>query len=127
MNDDSAYFLARKALSFNTYDPDANFEYRRSARQLSKQTDALDGFEIAAITTYLRSAACTEISKRYFIQNNYEKSAEYAVKSLINNQLNIEGSNRKYGLRIYYNKTCAVWITLWKMFRIFRRKNLSIK
>ena len=91
MNYDSAYFYARKALSFDTYDPYANFEYGRSAMQLGKRIDALDGFEIAAMTTPMRSAAYTEISKIYFIRKDYEKSAEYAEKSLINNQLNIEG------------------------------------
>ena len=91
MNYDSAYFFARKALSFDTYDPDANFEFGRSARQLGKTVDALDGFEIAAMTTPMRSAAYTEISKIYFIRKDYNKSAGYAQKSMINNSLNIEG------------------------------------
>jgi tetratricopeptide (TPR) repeat protein len=96
MNYDSAYFFARKALSFDTYDPDANFEYGRSALQAGKPIDALDGFEIAAMTTQLRSAAYTEISKIYFIRKAYDRSAEYALKSLINNSLNIEGLQMLY-------------------------------
>jgi Tfp pilus assembly protein PilF len=91
MNYDSAYFYARKALSFDTYNPDANFEYGRSAWQSGKTIDALDGFEIAAITTPMRSAAYTEISKIYFSRKDYDRSAEYAQKSLINNSLNVEG------------------------------------
>ena len=96
MNYDSAYFFARKALSIDTYDPDANFEYGRSARQLGKIVDALDGFEIAAITTPMRSAAYTEISKIHFIRKEYDKATEYAQKSLINNGLNIEGLQLLY-------------------------------
>ena len=96
MDYDSAYFFARKALSFDTYDPEANFEYGRSALQSGKIYDALDGFEIAALTTPLRSAAYTEISKIYFIQKDYDRSAEYAQKSLINNSLNIEGLQMLY-------------------------------
>ena len=96
MNYDSAYYCARKALSFDTYDPDANFEYGRAAKQLGKTVDALDGFEIAAMTTPLRSAAYTEISKIYFIQKDYDRSADYAQKSLINNSLNIEGLQMLY-------------------------------
>ena len=96
MNYDSAYFFARKALSFDTYHPDANFEYGRSAKQLGKIFDSLDGFEIAAITTPMRSAAYTEISKIYFITKEYDKSEEYAQKSLINNSLNIEGLQLLY-------------------------------
>lgn len=96
MNYDSAYFYARKALSFDTYYPDANFEYGRSAKQLGKIYDSLDGYEIAAITTPMRSAAYTEISKIYFTSKDYEKSEEYAQKSLINNSLNIEGLQLLY-------------------------------
>ena len=96
MDYDSAYFYARKALSFDTYNPDANFEYGRSALQLNKQIDALDGFEIAAMTTPLRSAAYTELSKIHFIRKDIEKATEYAQKSLINNGLNIEGLQLLY-------------------------------
>ena len=96
LNYDSAYFFARKALSFDTYDADANFEYGRSALQLGKPIDALDGFEIAALTTPMRSAAYTEISKIYFIRKDYDKATEYAQKSLINNSLNIDGLQMLY-------------------------------
>ena len=96
MDYDSAYFYARKALSFDTYHPDANFEYGRSAKQLGKIFDSLDGYEIAAITTPMRSAAYTEISKIYFTSKDYDKSEEYAQKSLINNSLNIEGLQLLY-------------------------------
>lgn len=96
MDYDSAYFYARKALSFDTYHPDANFEYGRSARQLGKIFDSLDGYEIAAISTPMRSAAYTEISKIYFASKEYDKAEEYAEKSLINNSLNIEGLQLLY-------------------------------
>ena len=96
MNYDSAYYYARKALSFDTYDPDANFEYGRAAKQLSKTVDALDGFEIAALTTPLRSAACTEISKIYFYQKDFDRAAAYAQKSIVNNSINIEGLQMLY-------------------------------
>jgi Tfp pilus assembly protein PilF len=96
MEYDSAYFLARKALSFDTYNPDANFEFGRSARQSGRTIDALDGFEIAALTTPLRSAAYTELSQLWFIRQDYDKSAEYAEKSMINNAFNIEGLQMMY-------------------------------
>jgi len=103
MNYDSAYFFARKALSFDTYDPDANIEYGRAARKLGKTVDALDGFEIATLTTPMRSAAYTEISKIYFTQKDYDRSAEYAEKSMINNSLNIEGLQMLY---LCYKQKC---------------------
>ena len=93
---DSAYVMARKALSFDTYHPDANFEYGRAAWQLGKHIDALDGFEIAAMTTPLRSAAYTEISKIYFVRKDYVRANEYAQRSLINNSFNIDGLQMLY-------------------------------
>lgn len=91
MDYDSAFSYARKALSIDTYDDAANYEYARSALKLNKYFDALDGFEVAALTTPYRSAAYTEISKIYMLQKDYSKALEYAEKSMINNQYNIEG------------------------------------
>ena len=91
MDYDSAFLAAKKALSIDTYDAAANYEYGRSAIKLNKLFDALDGFEVAALTEPYRSAAYTEISKIYLRQKNYMKSLEYAEKSLINNQYNLEG------------------------------------
>lgn len=91
MDYDSAFICAKKALSIDTYDAAANYEYGRSAKQLNKYFDALDGFEVAALTEPYRSAAYTEISKIYLTQKNYSKSLEYAEKSTINNQYNVEG------------------------------------
>lgn len=91
MDYDSAFSCAKKALSIDTYDAAANYEYGRSAKMLNKYFDALDGFEVAALTETYRSAAYTEISKLYLLRKDYTKSLEYAQKSLINNQYNIEG------------------------------------
>lgn len=88
---DSAFSCAKKALSIDTYDAAANYEYGRSAKQLKKYADALDGFEVASLTEAYRSAAYTGISKLYLLQQDYARSMEYAQKSLINNQYNVEG------------------------------------
>lgn len=88
---DSAFLCAKKALSIDTYDAAANYEYGRSAKNLNKYFDALDGFEVASLTEAYRSAAYTEISKLYLLQQDDAKSMEYAQKSLINNQYNVEG------------------------------------
>ncbi|MEN6361402.1 MAG: DUF5107 domain-containing protein [Bacteroidales bacterium] len=96
LNYDSAFICAKKALSIDTYDAAANYEYGRSAMKLNQYFDALDGFEVAALTEPYRSAAYTEISKIYRLQNNPAKSLEYAQKSLINNVYNIEGLQMSY-------------------------------
>ena len=96
MNYDSAFICAKKALSIDTYDAAANYEYGRSAMKLNQYFDALDGFEVAALTVPYRSAAYTEISKLYMLKKDDMKSLEYAEKSLINNQYNIEGLQLSY-------------------------------
>jgi len=96
MEYDSAFLCAKKTLSIDTYDAAANYEYGRSAKYLKKYFDALDGFEVASLTEAYRSAAYTEISKLYLLQQEYAKSMEYAQKSLINNQYNIEGLQLVY-------------------------------
>ncbi len=90
MDYDSAFHYACQALSIDTYDPAANFEYGRAALKLKKEYDALDGFEVAALSSPYRSAAFTELSKIYLLQKEYAKAIGYADKSLINNRYNIE-------------------------------------
>jgi len=87
---DSAVVLTTKALSINTYDASANYYYGIANERLGKLTDAKDGFDIAAESVAYRSAAYTELSKLYFKEKQFEKSIEYAEKSLLNNQNNLE-------------------------------------
>ena len=96
MNYDSAFVTAQKALSIDTYDADANYMYGMSSIMLQKYYDALDGFEIAALTSEFRSACYTELSKIHFKEKNYEMAFRYAEKSMINNQYNIEGLQLSY-------------------------------
>ncbi len=96
MKYDSAFYYARKALAIDTYDAAANYEYGKAALKLKDLYNALDGFEIAALTTPYRSAAYTGISKICVSRKEYEKAFEYARKSLLNNQRNIEGLQLAY-------------------------------
>lgn len=96
MRYDSAFICAQKALSIDQYDPRSNYEYGRAAKRLGKFYDALDGFEVATLTTPLRSAAFTELSKLYFSRQQLDKAAEYAKKSLVNNAYNLEGLQVSY-------------------------------
>ncbi len=96
MEYDSAFTYARRALTVDTYDPAANFEYGRAALKQEKYFDALDGFEVASLSSPYRSAALTEISKIYMIRKEYSKAMEYAEKSLVNNQFNVESLQLLY-------------------------------
>ena len=96
MKYDSAFSVAKKALSIDTYDVAANYEYGCAALRLGKYFDALDGFEVASLSESYRSASYTKISEIYLAQKDFEKSLEYAQKSLVNNQNNIQGLQLSY-------------------------------
>ncbi|MXO05513.1 DUF5107 domain-containing protein [Flavobacterium sp. HBTb2-11-1] len=82
---------ASKALAIDTYDPAANYFYALANFHLGNNTDAKDGFDIAAASVEFRSPAYTALSKIYLAENDLPKAIEYAEKSLIYNQYNIEG------------------------------------
>ncbi len=96
MNYDSAFYFARKALSIDTYDPASNYYYGMAALKLGKWYDALDGFEVAALTPQFRSAAYTELSKMYVMKRDYRKAFELAPESLVNNSKNITALQLRY-------------------------------
>lgn len=96
MNYDSAFYFARTALSVDTYNPEANYNYGLAAVQLHKIYDAKDGFEVAAITPSYRSAAYTELAKIEFCEKNYRLANDDADKSLVNNSENISALQLKY-------------------------------
>ncbi len=86
-----AVAMASKALSINTYDPAANYYYALANLHLGNSADAKDGFDLAASSVEYRCAAFTELSKIYFCKNEQAKAIEYAEKSLLSNQTNLEG------------------------------------
>ena len=87
----AAVVTAVHALSINTYDAAANYYYALANVNLGNITDAKDGFDIAAAGVEYRTAAYTELAKIYFRNNEIAKAVEYAEKSLLTNQYNIEG------------------------------------
>ncbi len=82
---------AARALSINTYDPAANYYYALASLYLGDLTDAKDGFDIAAADGAFRTAAYTQLAKIYCISKDEARAFEYAEKSLLSNQNNIEG------------------------------------
>ncbi|HJY13197.1 MAG TPA: tetratricopeptide repeat protein, partial [Flavobacterium sp.] len=86
-----AIATASRALAIDTYNPAANYYYGIANLHLGNATDAKDGFDIAAASVEYRSPAYTALSKIYFAENDQAKAIEYAEKSLLNNQNNLEG------------------------------------
>src|SRR5699024_7331717 len=84
-----AFFYARKALSVDTYNPAANYYYGVAAWKLGKWYDAMDGFQVASLTTPFRSAAFTQMSKMAIQRKEYGNALHFASEALVNNANNI--------------------------------------
>lgn len=87
---DEALKTVSTALSIDSYDPAANYYYGVANLALGNLTDAKDGFDIAAANMEYRAAAYNELAKIYFRSKEYNKAIEYAQKSLLSNQLNVD-------------------------------------
>ncbi|HVW62610.1 MAG TPA: DUF5107 domain-containing protein [Puia sp.] len=96
MRYDPSFFFARKALSIDTYDGAANYYYGLAAGRLGKVFDALDGFEIAALTPAFRSAANAQISRIYIQRGQPAKALDFAARCLKSNSESIEGLQLEY-------------------------------
>jgi len=84
-----------KALSVDTYDPDANMIYGLAGLALGDTTSAIDGFSIASAAVSHRSAACNALASVFLGSENYTKALDYADKSLANNQAGSEAIQLK--------------------------------
>jgi len=89
MDYQNAYDYAGKALAIDTYNPTANYINGLAAWKLNKDYNAMDRFELAALTSELRSAAYTRLAEIHFTRGDRELAADYAKKSLVGNQYNI--------------------------------------
>ncbi len=84
-----AYETVLRALAIDEYDPMANYICGQAAEGLGKMYDAMDCFEIAAITSELRSAAQMQLARLHFLDGQMELAADYARKSLVGNAYNL--------------------------------------
>ncbi|MFC4221270.1 DUF5107 domain-containing protein [Flagellimonas marina] len=89
MQYDKALEYAKKALSINTYDPDANYLYGIINAKLKQYTNAKSGLAIASESTTYRSAAYTELAKLSLLEKKYGKAIELGEKALMYNQANV--------------------------------------
>jgi hypothetical protein len=90
MQYDDALVLARRALSIDSYDEEANYYYGIINNKLGNITDAKDGFDIAAMGTEYRSAAYTALSGIYSREQQHSKAIAYARKAIAFNQYAID-------------------------------------
>ena len=84
-----AFHHARAAISFDAHHSAANYYYGLSASALGKESDAIDGFSVAAIGTEYRSAAYVEIAKLHARKSRWQATLEYATKAILFNNMDV--------------------------------------
>ena len=100
--------FARHALSIDTYDPGANYQFGLASAALGRSVDAEDGFSIAALSIGWRSAASTELAKAYLREKRYDRALTAAEASLDNNRRNLDALQLRACLyRLQADKTKA--------------------
>lgn len=87
---DAALASARRALAIDTYDAAANLNYGLINRKLGKRSDALDGFDVAALDPAYRGAAMTESAKMHLEGGDALNALAFAQRALVANQHNLE-------------------------------------
>ncbi len=84
-----------KALSIDTYNPDANMIYGLSAMATGDTASATDGFSIASQDISQRSAAYNCLSSVFINKGDINRALSYAEKSLLYNQHGSDGIQLK--------------------------------
>jgi tetratricopeptide (TPR) repeat protein len=80
----------RRALSVDTYEPEANYQFGLAQAALANHAEAQAAFGIAALTSGWRSAADTELAKEYLREKRYERALARAEESLEGNPRNLD-------------------------------------
>jgi tetratricopeptide (TPR) repeat protein len=86
----AALGLARRALSIDTYEPGANYQFGLASAAVGRLADAKDAFSLAALSPGWRSAADTELAKEYLREKLYDRALAAAKESLVNNTHNLD-------------------------------------
>jgi Tfp pilus assembly protein PilF len=86
----TALGFARHALSIDTYDAGANYQFGLASAALGHQADAKDGFSLAALSPGCRSAADTELAKELLREGHYDRALASTRESLSGNPRNLD-------------------------------------
>jgi len=86
---------AFKALSNDTYNPEANYIFGIISKKLGNKYDALDAFSLAARSMEYRSVANTQIASINFMDGEMQKCLKYANQALDYNRNNINALKLK--------------------------------
>lgn len=101
--------FALKALSNDTYNPEANYIFGLISLKLEMKYNALDAFSMAARSMEFRSLAYTQLASIFFADGETTKSLKYANLALDYNQNNINALKiRALAFELTGNKTGRV-------------------
>lgn len=81
---------SRQALSIDTYDPGANYQFGLASATLGHTADAKEAFSVAALSIGWRSPASTELAKAYLREQRYDRALACAEAGLDNNRRNLD-------------------------------------
>ncbi|MEZ4810699.1 MAG: DUF5107 domain-containing protein [Allomuricauda sp.] len=118
MQYDKALEYAKKSLSINTYDPEANYLYGIINAKLKQYTNAKSGFAIASQSTAYRTAAYTELAKLSLVEKKYDNAIALSEKALMYNQANMVASEIKAVSLRLQNKLEPASKTLSKLYSL---------
>jgi len=90
-----AFDYSLKALSVDTYDPEANMIYGLSGLALGDTISAIDGFSIASANILTRVSACNALASVFLQKGNFQEALSYAEKSMVFNQVGVEAAQLK--------------------------------
>jgi len=82
--------FAQRALSIDTYDPAANYQFGLASAALGSKADAQDAFSLAALSMGWRTAAFIELAKEFLREKRYERALATAEDSLDANRRNLD-------------------------------------
>jgi len=86
----AARAFAQRALSIDTYDAAANYQFGIASSNLKAAADAKEAFSIAALSPGWRSAATVELSKAFLRERNYDRALASAKECLESDQKNLD-------------------------------------
>ncbi len=85
-----ALAFSKHALSIDTYEPAANYQFGRASAVLGRASDAKESFSIAALAPGWRSAANTELAKQFLREKRYDRAIAAAREGVIANARNLD-------------------------------------
>lgn len=86
----AALGFARHALSIDTYDPGANYQFGLASAALGHHADVTEAFSVAALAPAWRNAADTELGKEYLREKLYDRTVAAAGEALFSNARNLD-------------------------------------